>query len=99
MNFTIINFEFIVDMWSVGCIMAEMLTGRTLFPGTDRKYILQFSNYDCSEKFYIINASIYQFFLPDIDQLTRILTLCGTPNEETLSKITSEEVHMYLLFF
>lgn len=26
-----------VDIWSVGCIMAELLTGRTLFPGTDRK--------------------------------------------------------------
>ncbi|XP_022095985.1 mitogen-activated protein kinase 14A-like isoform X2 [Acanthaster planci] len=24
-----------VDMWSVGCIMAELLTGKTLFPGTD----------------------------------------------------------------
>merc|ERR1712223_1321786 len=56
-----------VDMWSVGCIMAEMLTGRTLFPGTDH-----------------------------IDQLTRILTLCGTPNEETLSKITSEEARNYI---
>ena len=28
-----------VDMWSVGCIMAEMLTGKALFPGTDRKFI------------------------------------------------------------
>lgn len=27
---------FSVDIWSVGCIMAELLTGRTLFPGTDR---------------------------------------------------------------
>lgn len=27
-----------VDIWSVGCIMAELLTGRTLFPGTDRKF-------------------------------------------------------------
>lgn len=25
-----------VDIWSVGCIMAELMTGRTLFPGTDR---------------------------------------------------------------
>lgn len=24
-----------VDMWSVGCIMAEMILGRTLFPGND----------------------------------------------------------------
>jgi len=56
-----------VDMWSVGCIMAEMLTGRTLFPGADH-----------------------------IDQLTRILTLCGTPTEGTLNKITSEEARNYI---
>ncbi len=56
-----------VDMWSVGCIMAEMLTGKTLFPGTDH-----------------------------IDQLTKILVLCGTPSEETLNKITSEEARNYI---
>ena len=28
-----------VDVWSCGCIMAELLTGRTLFPG---KFILRF---------------------------------------------------------
>jgi len=52
-----------VDIWSVGCIMAELLTSRTLFPGTDH-----------------------------IDQLTRILWLCGKPDEEFLAKISSEEV-------
>ena len=54
-------------MWSVGCIMAEMLTGMAFFPGTDH-----------------------------IDQLTRILVLCGTPMEETLDKITSEEAQSYV---
>lgn len=31
-------------------------------------------------------------FRPDIDHLTRILVLCGTPAKETVAKITSEEV-------
>ncbi|XP_055380904.1 mitogen-activated protein kinase p38b-like isoform X2 [Condylostylus longicornis] len=56
-----------VDIWSVGCIMAELLTGRTLFPGTDH-----------------------------LDHLTRILVLCGTPDEELMSKITSEEARNYI---
>ncbi|NP_001296841.1 mitogen-activated protein kinase 14a [Fundulus heteroclitus] len=30
-----------VDIWSVGCIMAELLTGKTLFPGTDHINQLQ----------------------------------------------------------
>ncbi|KAK8745399.1 hypothetical protein OTU49_000172 [Cherax quadricarinatus] len=56
-----------VDIWSVGCIMAELLTGRTLFPGADH-----------------------------IDQLTRILVIAGTPDEETLAKITSDEARNYI---
>eukprot|EP00096_Caligus_rogercresseyi_P015582 TRINITY_DN804_c0_g2_i1.p1 TRINITY_DN804_c0_g2~~TRINITY_DN804_c0_g2_i1.p1 ORF type:complete len:362 (+),score=77.46 TRINITY_DN804_c0_g2_i1:52-1137(+) len=61
------HYQQTVDMWSVGCIMAEMLTGKTLFPGIDH-----------------------------IDQLTRILALCGTPNEDSLGKITSEEARNYI---
>ena len=29
-----------VDVWSCGCIMAELLTGRTLFPGNFKHYHL-----------------------------------------------------------
>lgn len=32
----------------------------------------------------------------DIDQLTRILVLCGTPTEDTLNKITSDEARNYI---
>lgn len=56
-----------VDIWSVGCIMAELVTGKTLFPGADH-----------------------------IDQLTRIMSVCGTPSEEFLKKISSEEARNYI---
>ena len=36
-----------VDIWSVGCIMAELLTGRPLFPGDDRE-----SSFSQSSRFY-----------------------------------------------
>lgn len=56
-----------VDIWSVGCIMAELITGRPLFPGSDH-----------------------------IDQLQRIMRVCGTPSEEFLGKISSEEARNYI---
>lgn len=56
-----------VDMWSVGCIMAELLTGQVLFPGSDH-----------------------------IDQLTKILQIVGTPDQEFMQKITSETARSYI---
>jgi dual specificity tyrosine-phosphorylation-regulated kinase 2/3/4 len=31
-----------VDMWSLGCIIAELYSGRPLFPGTDENEMLEF---------------------------------------------------------
>uniref|UniRef100_A0A672JBX0 mitogen-activated protein kinase n=1 Tax=Salarias fasciatus TaxID=181472 RepID=A0A672JBX0_SALFA len=35
------HYNMTVDIWSVGCIMAELLTGKTLFPGSDRILFLR----------------------------------------------------------
>lgn len=56
-----------VDVWSVGCIMAELLTGRTLFPGSDH-----------------------------IHQLNLIMDVLGTPQDEFVTKITSESARNYI---
>nr|CAD7199286.1 unnamed protein product [Timema douglasi] len=40
----------------------------------------------------LLNAKL----CPDIDHLTRILVLCGTPSKETIDKITSEEARNYI---
>ncbi|XP_075051777.1 mitogen-activated protein kinase 14 isoform X11 [Mixophyes fleayi] len=45
-----------VDIWSVGCIMAELLTGRTLFPGTDHiNQLQQIMRLTGTPPFYLIN--------------------------------------------
>uniref|UniRef100_A0A672PWA6 mitogen-activated protein kinase n=1 Tax=Sinocyclocheilus grahami TaxID=75366 RepID=A0A672PWA6_SINGR len=42
-----------VDIWSVGCIMAEMLLGRPLFKGNDRIFFAMSLNFRGSAKNYI----------------------------------------------
>ncbi|VDM57773.1 unnamed protein product [Angiostrongylus costaricensis] len=32
-----------VDLWSVGCILAELVSGKPMFPGDDREYCTNFS--------------------------------------------------------
>ncbi|XP_026221782.1 mitogen-activated protein kinase 12 [Anabas testudineus] len=56
-----------VDIWSVGCIMAEMLQGKPLFKGSDH-----------------------------LDQLTEIMKVTGTPTQEFISKLESEDAKNYI---
>ncbi|CAF4796386.1 unnamed protein product [Pieris macdunnoughi] len=90
-----------VDIWSVGCIMAELLTSRTLFPGTDHIHqlnlimeILGTPGLEFMKK--ISSESVSKATSLDIDHLTRILFLCGKPDQETIDKILSEEARNYI---
>jgi hypothetical protein len=52
----------------------------------------RFSSYPCSFNLDPICDGLHT----DIDQLLRIMTLCGTPDEEFMKKITSEEARNYI---
>uniref|UniRef100_G1N7P4 mitogen-activated protein kinase n=1 Tax=Meleagris gallopavo TaxID=9103 RepID=G1N7P4_MELGA len=56
-----------VDIWSVGCIMAEMIMGRPLFRGNDH-----------------------------LDQLKEIMKITGTPSQDFVQKLKSQEAKNYI---
>uniref|UniRef100_A0A8B9GQL4 mitogen-activated protein kinase n=1 Tax=Astyanax mexicanus TaxID=7994 RepID=A0A8B9GQL4_ASTMX len=56
-----------VDIWSVGCIMAEMLLGRPLFKGNDH-----------------------------LDQLREIMKITGTPGQDFILKLQSQDAKNYI---
>jgi serine/threonine protein kinase len=64
----------IVDMWSVGTILAELVAGNPLFKGRDCNFILTL----------------------DVDQLNRILAVCGTQDDDTLRRLGSKRALQYI---
>lgn len=67
-------------MWSVGCILAELINRKPLFPGKDCKYT---------------KSKRYNSVL-DINQLNLITDALGVPAEEDMTHITHKEALRYL---
>jgi mitogen-activated protein kinase 1/3 len=75
-----------IDVWSVGCILAEMLSGKPLFPGKDcecsgiHRYCVDLTDTLCA----------------DHHQLTLILDVLGTPTMEDYYGIKSRRAREYI---
>jgi len=86
-----------IDVWSVGCILAEMLSGKPLFPGKDCTLS---SSPHPSPSFpspllrLVANMSLLNFL--DHHQLTLILDVLGTPTMEDYYGIKSRRAREYI---
>lgn len=87
-----------MDIWSVGCIMAEMITGKTLFKGNDR--ILNLWGAGGGRVLPRPDGWVSPALAPgcapqlgaDLDQLKEILKVTGTPPAEFVQKLQSADV-------
>lgn len=70
-----------VDIWSIGCIMAEMILKQVLFPGTD--HIDQWNQIICEFHFRFPTACFSIIFFRCFYSLAKL----GTPSESFLSKL------------
>ncbi|CAG9855027.1 unnamed protein product [Phyllotreta striolata] len=72
-----------VDIWSVGCIMAELLTGKTLFPGTDHIHQL--------------NLIMALLGTPSEEFLQKITSESARNYIRSLPHIPKKDLHQYII--
>lgn len=77
------KYDVAVDIWSTGCIFAEMLEGKPLFPGKDRL---------STPSTYYTSFTDEQFHVLDVNQFQIITELLGTPPDDVIATIASENV-------
>ncbi|KAF8633612.1 hypothetical protein AX15_001397 [Amanita polypyramis BW_CC] len=74
------KYDVAVDIWSTGCIFAEMLEGKPLFPGKDRRSTRLFKAFHVAYKLKPL----------DVNQFSIITELLGTPPDDVIETICSE---------
>lgn len=74
---------------SVGCILAEMILGKPIFPGKDREsaFLLAPALGPSAD-----DSSRLPFRIVDVNQFSIITELIGTPPDDVIKTICSENV-------
>ncbi|CAE6517630.1 unnamed protein product [Rhizoctonia solani] len=95
-----------IDVWSCGCIFAEMITGVPLFRGRDnqdqlllgsRTYNTSIDVWSCGCIFAEMITGVPLFRGRDNqDQLLNIMRIIGTPDERVLRKIAADSPEIQL---
>jgi p38 MAP kinase len=80
------KYDVAVDIWSTGCIFAEMLEGKPLFPGKDRTSRLT------SKRCLSVFLRFLRIRHTDVNQFSIITELLGTPPDDVIETICSENV-------
>lgn len=77
------KYDVAIDVWSVGCVFAEMIQGQPLFAGRNREPL------ELVPRSQPIDIIIFRL---DIQQLTLILDLLGTPTDDVIERVCNRDV-------